>query len=111
MMLSDSLGVKVNNLNVRNVMYENFGRKALVWGHYVGSDSLADAPSNKTFTLISFLIGCSKDSVYSDIYRVVIQRVNSLLESVDANSLLSVLERWFIIISLEGDNSTEALKH
>ena len=108
MLLSDSLGIKVNNLYIRNVLYEDFGRKALVWGHYVGSDSLVDAPSNKTFILMSFLIGCSKDSVYSDIYRVVIQRVNSLLESTDENSLLSVLERW--LITLEGDNSTEAQK-
>ena len=108
MLLSDSLGIKVNNLYIRNVLYEDFGRKALVWGHYVGSDSLVDAPSNKTFMLMSFLIGCSKDSVYSDIYRVVIQRVNSLLESTDENSLLSVLERW--LITLEGDYSTEAQK-
>ena len=108
MLLSQSLGIEVNKLYVRNMPYENIDKKALVWGHYVGSDSLADVSNNKTLTMMSFLIGCSKDSAYSDIYRVVIQRVNSLLESINRNNLLGVLERWFI--TLEGDDIAETQK-
>ena len=109
-LLANSLGIQVNKLYTRNMMYESFSKKTLLWGHYVGSDSLTDAPGNKTFTLMSFLIGCSKDSAYSDVYRVIIRRINTLLESIiiGENSLLNVLERWFI--TLEGDDSTEAQK-
>ena len=108
MLLSESLGIEVNKLYVRNMLYENIGKKAVVWGQYIGSDSLTGVSNNKTLTMMSFLIGCSKDSAYSDIYRVVIQRVNLLLESIDRDNLLRVLERWFI--TLEDDDVTETQK-
>ncbi|XP_065889703.1 uncharacterized protein [Dysidea avara] len=106
-LLSDSLGVSIDKLYLSDKEYSKFDSKVVLWGHYVGSDSLTSATSNQTFTLISFIIGCSKDVMYSDIYRVIIQRLDELLESVDKLELLqNVLERWFITV--EGDDVSEA---
>ena len=107
-LLSESLGVRIDKLYLSGKEYNKFDNKVVLWGRYIGSDSLTAATNNQTFTLISFIIGCNKDVMYSDIYRVIIQRLDELLESAIVKPELSQnkLERWFITV--EGDDVSEA---